>query len=209
MGHADINLCCCGGSDPDPGPGWNWSYYLNQVIERAAPAIVAVVSRKNHGPAGFFDVDVSIASAVEPRRGGPTTLRVTFDRAIESVGGPGASDVTLSSGRVHSVSINGCELTVEMSGATNAATFTVAFPGIVDPDGIGVMDTLCFAVLEGDVNGDRGSNLLDRVGVRDVMDAQVNGDNFACDVNANGLINLFDVIRIRDNLGQAITTPCP
>jgi len=209
MGHADINLCYCDGSDSDPELGWDWEYYLNRVIDAPAPAIVAAVSRKEHGSAGFFDVEVSIASAVEPRRGGPTTLIVTFDRAVERVGEPGASDVTLSSGRVHSLSISGCELTVEISGAANAATFTVAFPGIVGLDGIGVMDTLCFGTLEGDVDGDRGSNLFDMVGVRDVLNAAVNGGNFACDVDANGRINLFDLLVVRGNLDRAITGSCP
>jgi len=210
-GHEDLNVCCCSGDDVDPGDGWDWDYYLSEVFETSPPAIVSAVSRKQHGTAGVFDLDVLDPSAVEPRQNGLRTLVVTFDKEIECVGVPDASDVILSNGLVYGLSIDSCELMVEidytpeMEELLDGSVLTVEFPGIVSTDyHVGVLDTLCFAILEGDMNGDRKCNLFDMADVRDAMVTGLDGGNFVCDVNLDGQIDLLDVGRVRGNMDQAI-----
>lgn len=206
MGHMDLDKCCCYGNAQDPGLGWDWKYYLDHVFETTPAKILSAVSRRRHGSAGYFDIDITDPSAVEPRNLGPRILVVTTDRPIECIGEADPSDVELSSGIVRDVSVMGCELEILMGDARNNTMLNVSFPGVVCTDyGIGVLDTLRFAVFLGDVNGDRKCNIFDMLKVRDAMPTEVNNSNFTCDVYDDGRFGPADLQRIRNNLDKAIS----
>ncbi len=172
------------------------------------PVLTAAESVKTHGVEGDFSVDVAAAGAVEGRANGPTSLVVTFDRDIQLVGG--ANDVTLSSGTVSLLSVNGDALTVTLAGVTNAAPLTVGFPGVADAtdDSAVSTSTLCFGALIGDVNGDKATNVLDLVNIRNVLNQTATGANFRADVTADGTVNVLDLVIVRNNLNTSVAA-CP
>ena len=99
------------------------------------PQIQTAVSRKTHGVAGTFNIDLlsplpDANMATECRDGGPVKLVVTFSEAIQGVGGLDIGDVTLSSGTVSGLVIDGSTLTINMTGAADGVPLVVRFPGI-------------------------------------------------------------------------------
>ena len=130
-------------------------------------------------------------------------LVVTFDQPVTGAGGLDVSDVTMSSGTVSAVAVNGNELSVSISGITSAGTVTVDFPGIVSVgNGAAVNQSLCFGVLHGDASLDGVVNSLDYIAVRGQIGPLVTDSNCRCDVNADGAINSLDYISIRGKIGN-------
>jgi hypothetical protein len=173
------------------------------------PLVSDAVSRKTHGTAGDFDVDVSVPTAVEGRMGGPTQLIVYFDSEIQGVDGLDASDVSLSSGTITQIDIvNGNQLHLALSDAAAAAVMQIAFPGITGTAGQAVADELCFRVLPGDADGDGVVNIFDLVQVRNALNQAATDITFPKDVTADGLVNIFDLVAVRNNLNQSVGT-CP
>ncbi len=177
-------------------------------VPAPAPAVASAVSRKTHGGAGTFDVNVMAAGAVESRSGGPTTLVVTFNGAIEGVSGL-PTDVSVSSGSVGGVVVGGSTLTISLSGAANAATLTVGFPGIRGAGGgAAATGSVCMTVLAGDVTGDRTVNVLDLVSVRNALNSTPAAGSFRNDVTADGGVNVLDLVAVRNVLNTSAPA-CP
>lgn len=174
------------------------------------PIIVAAISSKVHGAAGPFQIDVLATNAVECRLNGPTWLEVTFDQAIQGVGGLDNADVSLSSGTVSSLVINDRTLTINMTGATNAAPLVVGFPGIASAAYAGnvVSANLCFRVLAGDSSGDKRVNVLDLLQTKNQVNLSVNAGNFRVDINSDGRINVLDLLAVKARL-NTVVGDCP
>lgn len=172
----------------------------------SAPVITAASSHKTHGSAGTFAIDVT-AGATECRGGGPTTLVVSFDQPIQRVSGL-LSDVTVSHGTVNALTINGNQLTINMTGATSAAKLTVGFSGIKNPSGQVSTATLCLGVLSGDSNADRKVDVLDLVAIRNNLNLSPTVANFRSDINADGSADIFDLVSVRNNFNAAVSV-CP
>ena len=164
------------------------------------PVIVAAESRKTHGDAGIFDIDVW-AGEIECRTGGVTTLVVTFDQDVAPVEWP---DVEVSSGLVDDVQIDGAVVTVTISGGVVHGTLTVWFPGLADA-ATGkslVTDTVNALTKLGDVNNSGATDSSDLLLVRDNLFQAITQSNFTTDVNASGAIDATDLLIVRDNLFQ-------
>ena len=194
-------------------PGtYNQSAYYDDItltrLDPTSPAINAAVSRKTQGSAGTFDIDVRAANAVECRKNGPTQVVVTFDRPIKRVSGT-VSDVSVSTGTVSALAVNGNQLEITMSGATDGVLLTVGFPGIRGPYGQIVTGGLCFGVLAGDATGDKKVNVFDLLAVKNVVNQPVTNAIFRNDVTAEGGINVFDLLAVKNNLNKTITASCP
>jgi len=171
------------------------------VPDYTEPLITAAVSRKMHGTAGTFDINVE-AEERECRTDGVTTLVVTFDQDVYGSGN--LSDIWLSTGTVEDVTINANEVTVDLSGVPNTTVLTVAFPGIINNAGQPCADTLCVCVLVGDVTGDGAVNIFDLVTVRDNTGQPMTEANCRSDVNGDGEINIFDLVTVRDQTGTMV-----
>lgn len=172
------------------------------------------VSRKTHSGVGSFDIDLleplgTADKSVECRVGGSTQVVVGFDRPMLGTGGLDPTDVTVSSGQVTAVSISGYQLTVTMSGANQADTLVMQFPGLVDMLGTYVAGHLCYGNLQGDADGDGGVNVFDMVQIRNQLSSATGTSNFRCDANLDGVINLFDLVIARNSLATPITASCP
>lgn len=173
--------------------------------------ISSAVSRRTHGGAGDFDVDLidpigSYPVPVECRQGGPTKIIVTFDGNISGSGGLDVSDVLVMDsvkGQTvpSSVSINGAVLTINLSGVADKSHVTVTFPGILDAleDPISDHNVVAFDCRVGDVDGDGDVDIFDMVAVRNELDEDVDSENYRCDINADGSIDLFDQVLARNH----------
>jgi hypothetical protein len=154
------------------------------------PILVGAVSRKMHGSAGAFDVDLlPPASGIECRSGGATgdfqvvvtfAVPVTFNSA--SVSGTGSVATALSSGN---------QVFVNLTGVTNAQRIEIT---LVVNDGTNTSAVVVsMGVLLGDVNASRLVDGNDVSAVQSHTRQSVNNTNFRYDVNASGLIDGNDV----------------
>jgi hypothetical protein len=153
------------------------------------PTLVSVVSRKLHGAAGNFDIDLTPpASGIECRSGGPNsdyTMIFTFSNPITSCGV--ASSGTASPGP------NPNQCTVQLTGVPNAQYKTVQLTGAIDNNAQAVNASGTMGVLIGDVNATRGVDGNDVSAVQAHTRQSASASNFRFDVNATGGIDGNDV----------------
>lgn len=184
-----------------------------------AVRLLQAFSRRTHGAAGPFEVDLvhplsGQTRPVEPRQGGPTQIVVTFSRPVFAVGDLDLSDVVLtassgSGGVVTNLSASDNHLIVDLGGATDGTAVRMAFPGIQDSTGNVVENTLCFNVLAGDADGNSAVNIFDLVVIRNALNGPVNAECYRRDVTADGAVNIFDLVMTRNNLNTLVASPCP
>lgn len=175
----------------------------------SSPAIVAAVSRKAHGTAGTFDIDVASSSAIESRRDGATEIVVSFSKPIQRLTGT-LQDVAVSQGAVTALTASGNTLAIGLTGTAGSQAVVLSFPGIADAQNAAAVltQTLCIRVLPGDASGDGSVNTSDYVAIRGRMGQEINASNCRYDVNADGSINTSDFISIRSRIGTSAGV-CP
>jgi hypothetical protein len=171
-----------------------------------------VVSRKIHGGAGGFDINLPLTGGpgIECRTTGGTndyTVVATFPSAVTVNGNPQAQ-VTLGTGTVGSggvgnggmVTISGNTVTVPLTNVANAQAINVTLFGVNGGGNV----VIPMGVLVGDVNGNRTVNAADIAQTKSRIGLPVDQTNFQSDVNANGSINAGDVSIIKVNLGTGL-----
>jgi len=195
----------------DAAGGFSHSLFVGPPLPLKV-SIRNAVSRKTHGSAGACDHDVRFAGTTESRKDGPTSLIILFDRNIQGLDGLDSSDIYLSSGTVTDLSIDfGRQLTVNLIGSTNGQPLTIAFPGIVAADDptLTVTDSLCIGVLAGDVDGNNTVDSLDLSTVRKNLGQPLNASTCRYDVNADAMINSFDLTFTRARINSSLSATCP
>ncbi len=181
----------------------------NKVTSFTVPKvpIVSAVSRKTHGAAGAFDIDLLSATGVENRLGqgagqNEHQIVVTFGSAITVSGSPQAQIVS-GTGSVSGVSVSGNTATIDLTGVTNAQRLTLTLFGV--NDGVTTADMpLSFSVLAGDVNGNEAVNSGDTLATRGHSGEPTDATNFRFDVNADGNINSGDTLAVRSRSGTSL-----
>ncbi|NLX21574.1 MAG: hypothetical protein GXY55_07865 [Phycisphaerae bacterium] len=187
---------------------------LVQAQPLGSPTLVFADSRRAHGSAGVFDLDllspVGVAPvAVECRSNAPSTALLTFNKPVYAPGGlPGAASLA-GGGTLSVLSLADYELIVDLADVPDGARSTLSFPGIVDGEGNAALDTLCFGRLTGDVTGDGAVNIFDLVQVRNRLNQSVGLASMRTDVTGDGAINIFDLVQVRNHLNQSLVGPCP
>jgi hypothetical protein len=176
--------------------------------------LVSVVSRKVHGPAGIFDINLPFTGprGIECRSPGSTgdsgvdyKIIFSFSGAVTSCGS--ANTGSLSSGPAP----NQC--TVNLTGVPNARFITVKLTGVSVP-------TACPAPFVGSVFGTMGLLIGDvdasgQVNSTDVSTTKfnsgqaANAGNFRTDVVVNGLINSSDVSQAKSKSGTGLPAAPP
>jgi hypothetical protein len=158
-----------------------------------------VVSRKIHGSAGTFDVDLPLdgAPGIECRSGGASgdyTLVFSFANVLTSVGG---ANVTSGTGSVAANNIDSSDAhnyVVNLTGVNNAQVITVSLNSVADSAGnIAGVVSAAIGVLFGDVNASRRVDAADVSSVRQQTLQTVTASNFRNDLNASGRIDAADV----------------
>src|SRR6202011_6116997 len=96
---------------------------------------VSVVSRKTHGSAGDFDVDLLNANPGIECRAGPTsgahTVIVTFGAPV-TVNNVKVTPGSAGTATMAGSSINGSVVTINLTGVSNAQTLTISLTGVSD-----------------------------------------------------------------------------
>jgi hypothetical protein len=173
---------------------------LQKIIKIGLPVqLVSVVSRKIHGTAGTFDVDLPLTGnpGIECRSGGASgdyTLVFTFANILSGVGGASVSSGTgsVASSNIDSSDAHNC--IVNLTGVTNAQIVTVSLSNVTDSAGDSSPAVAgSMGVLIGDLNASRRVDAADVSLVRQQTLQNVDGSNFREDINASGRIDAADV----------------
>ncbi len=163
--------------------------------------LLSAVSRKTHGDAGTFDIDLPVNTyfnaGIESRSDGPTQIVLTFSWFV------GGVNVQASAGSVDAFVVNGPEVTVQLSDVPNAACLTLTASGIPGLEGQATVTIRC---LEGDARADGEINILDLVHIRNRLNQPVTAAGIRADVKADGVVNILDLVQVRNRLNT--TTMC-
>ena len=171
----------------------------------AAPLQLTVaVSRKTHGGAGDFDINLlNFNSGPECRSsGGAHTLVFTFSNNVVS----GNAAVTSGIGSVAgSPGFAGNTMTVNLTGVIDVQKITVTLSGVTDTFANVLPDTaMSVNMLIGDTNGNRFVNAGDVAQTKSTSGQTTDATNFRNDVNATGSINAGDVAQVKANSGHSL-----
>ena len=171
----------------------------------APPLPTSVVSRKTHGSAGDFDIDLPLTGnpGIECRTGGTNNdhqMLVTFANAVTFNG----ASVTSGTGTISSTSGSGTTtVTVNLTGVTNAQTITLTLSGV--NDGVSAGDVaIPMAVLLGDTTGNGAINSSDISQIKSQSGQFATTANSRQDVTASGAINSSDISLVKAGSGTAL-----
>ncbi|MFL6529999.1 MAG: dockerin type I domain-containing protein, partial [Chthoniobacterales bacterium] len=167
------------------------------------PGPIKAVSRKTHGAAGIFDVNLPLSGTIgiEPRDGGAAgdfQIAVTFPNAVTVTN----ASLTTGAGTVRDANVAGNVVTVNLTGVSNAQTVTLKLAGV--NDGATTADyAIPMGVLVADANGDGAVNSSDATVCRSKSGSTADSTNFRADFNVDGSINSADssVARSRSGTG--------
>jgi hypothetical protein len=184
------------------------TWYLDDVSVIAVPALQlsAAGSRKTHGGAGDFDIDLPLTGepGVECRSGGASgnhTLVFTFTNNVVS----GNASVTQGVGNVSGIAFSGNTMTVNLTSVADVQRVTVTLSGVMDSFGQVLPDTPVSAdMLIGDTTGNRTVNASDIAQVKAQAGAPVTSANFREDVTVDGVINASDIGLVKSKSGDSL-----
>jgi hypothetical protein len=177
---------------------------IEAFTPNCAPSPLSAASRKVHGGAGTFDIDLPLSDnvGIECRSGGATNdyqMIINFATSVTV----GSASVTFGTGSVSSFSVSGPQVTVNLTGVTNVQRITVTLMNVNDGTHRG--NVLVFmGVLVGDVNGNAVVNASDVSLTKSQVGNPVTSSNFREDVNANGTISATDVALVKSKVGTAL-----
>jgi len=165
------------------------------------------VSRKTHGAAGTFDVELPLSGSVgiECRSGGAGgnhTFVFTFTNNVVS----GNAAVTSGIGNVSGPpTFSGNTMTVNLTGVSDVQQITVTLSNVTDCFGSVLPNTMVTAgMLIGDTTENRTVNASDVAQVKGQVGVPVSTSNFREDVTVNGSINASDVGLVKSKSGDSL-----
>jgi hypothetical protein len=180
------------------------------------PMPTSIVSRKTHGAAGTFDVDLKApAPGIECRSGGATgdhTVVVTFAVPVSVMGnGTVKAQVASGTGQVgtggiangNAITVSGAVVTVPLTNVTNAQRLSITILGVNDGTNSGDV-IVPMKTLLGDTNGNAAVNASDVGQTKGQSGLAVTAANFRSDVNFNGAINASDVAQVKVQSGTSV-----
>jgi hypothetical protein len=187
---------------------------LALTIDTVAPTLTGAFSRKTHGPAGDFDLPLTLNETafptVEPRAGGASRLRLAFSETPVPVDGTLSANETPVIGKLASfgsISPSGNNLIVNLLNVRDGQKTGVRLEGLMDAAG-NPMPSGSFVYarnLRGDRNLDGRVSIADRTLVQSQFGA-VNALNYLSDLNLSGTVDLADVSDIDRVLGTGLPT---
>ncbi len=174
------------------------------------PQPTSVVSRKTHGTAGTFDINLPLAgnAGIECRSGGASSdhqVVLTF-----------LNPVTLSSATVTPqpgmsgnmagppvISPDGRTVTINLTSVADAQTLTITLSSVNSGTSTSNV-TVPMSLLLGDTNADRVVNSGDALQTRNRSGGAASSTNFRSDVNADGIVNSGDTTVVRSRSGTTL-----
>jgi hypothetical protein len=183
----------------------------NNVCSSGTIVPVGAVSRKTHGSAGNFDVDLPLIGkpGVEDRSGGASgnhKIVITFTLPV-TIGGsttPPPSAATLTgTGSVSAITVNGSVVTVDLTGVANAQNITLTLNNVSDGTNSGNV-SIPMGVLAGDTNADRFCDAVDVSQTKSQSGKTATLANFREDVNVDGFIDAVDTALVKSKSGTSL-----
>ncbi len=170
------------------------------------PALVKAVSRKTHGAAGTFDVDLPFSGGpgIECRKGQGANsdehqIVITFATPVTLAG----ASVTSGTGNVSGTSTAVNEVTVNLTGIANAQTIAITLFGVNDGSGARNV-SVEMGVIAGDTTANRSVNSADISQTKSQSGQAVTNSNFREDVTVDGSINSSDISFVKAKSGTAL-----
>jgi hypothetical protein len=197
-----------------PSDCWAVGYYdlgngaTQTVMLRYAanlPTPTRAVSRKTHGTAGTFDINLPLVgnAGIECRGGGSTNdyqMNITFPNVVTCHN----AQVTTGTGSVSSfaVSGDGTQVMVNLTGVSDAQRIVVT---LNVSDGTNTGDVpIPMGVLVGDTNDNGTVSNADVSSIQAQVGAPVGQSNFRMDVNANGTLSNADAATAQAQVGAQL-----
>ncbi len=194
----------------DATSSFNWRTRIGN-FRIPSPHLVSVVSRKTHGSAGTFDIDLPLSGTrgVECRSGGATgdyTMIFTFPNNVTAVAN---ASVTCGSVSSSAVGPNSKQYTVNLTGENvcNGRYVTVRLTGVVDSSGATFDTAQTMGLLFGDVDANGVVDGNDVSATQSQSGIAVGASNFREDVTVNGLINSSDTSFVQSKTRTALPSP--
>ncbi|NLX13550.1 MAG: hypothetical protein GXY44_07855 [Phycisphaerales bacterium] len=187
----------------------NWTVDMG-AYELLGFMLVKAYSRKTHGLAGDFDLELPFpasVAAIESREGGPTRVVMTFSENINTASS--CANIALSSGICESISVSNNELFINLSGVVDNTCLTITLRDLQNANGeflIGEQE-VHIRVVSGDVDGIPPVNSQDLNAVQAHLFQPIRPHTFRYDVVTDGIINLQDMELINRNLDQFANCP--
>ena len=165
---------------------------------------MSVVSRKAHGAAGNFDINLPATGTpgVECRNGpvvGEYQIVATFGSSVSV----DSASVSSGSGMVNNFAVNGAEVTVNLTSVANAQTIMVTLTNVNDGTNAGNV-MIPMSILVGDTNASGAVSSADVSQTKAQTGQTTDGSNFRTDVNVNGSISGTDISQVKSALGTAL-----
>jgi hypothetical protein len=166
-------------------------------------SVFSAVSRKTHGTAGQFDISLPLTgtAGVECRSGGDTGVHqiiVTFFSpvTVASVTATPDPNAPGATGSISDFSVNGAEVTINLTNVSNAQTILITLSGV--SDGANTIDVnVPMGVLVGDTTGNGSVKSDDFQLVQSKFHQPVDTSNFREDITVDGAINRNDSHLVR------------
>ncbi len=168
---------------------------------------ISAVSRKTHGASGEFDIDLPLSGSmgIECRAGTTHKIVFTFPGPV-TFSGASVTSGTASSAIPLATGAN--EVTVNLSGVTNAQRITVTLLNVNDSKNTNNV-AVRMGILTGDTTGN-GTVSASDVSLTKLKSGQaVDSSNFRKDVNVDGSINASDVSSVKLKSGTALPAVSP
>lgn len=191
-------------------PGRDQRYYARSGVSDIGAfefggmlAPISAGSDKMHGAAGVFGIDLPLTgpAGVECRSGGVGgnhQLVIPFATPVTISG----ASVTSGVGSVGSTSVSGSQVTVNLTGVTNAQQIVVGLSGV--NDGVHTNNaSVAMRVLLGDTNGNGAVNASDVSQTKSQLGQLITNLNFRTDVNVSGSITASDVSLVKSQIGTS------
>jgi Tol biopolymer transport system component len=171
--------------------------------------LLGAVSRKLHGNAGSFDVDLAQNGnpGIECRTGGANgdhTMIYTFANNLTSIGW---ASVTSGAGSVTNSGIGSDphQYVVNLTGVTNAQSILVTLSNVRDSTGnSSTAVSAQMSLLIGDTNGDGVVNSADIAQTKSQSGSVLGAFNFRGDVTIDGALNSSDIALVKSKSGTAL-----
>lgn len=180
----------------------------SSVCGGSAPAVSSAVSRKSHSGAGNFDINLPLvaltgAVGIECRAGtvaGEHQVIVTFASPVTVSG----ASVVAGTGSVASVTAVGSQVTVNLTGVTDAERLAVNLANVTNGANLGSV-TIPMGLLQGDTNANGVVSGTDVALTKaNASVGTVTAGTFRTDVNVNGTVNSSDVGIVKSKSGGAL-----
>ena len=187
--------------------GGSISGWCLEIGTTASPAlqVASAVSRKNHGSAGDFEIDLPLNGepGVECRSsGGAHTLVVTFTNNVVS----GNASVTAGTGSVSgNPTFSGNTMTVNLTGVADVQQIALSLSNVTDSFNQTLPSTIVrMNVLAGDTNASKTVSAADVSQTKAQAGAPITSANFRQDVTPTGSISAADISLVKSRSGQFV-----